>query len=143
MYFSCLIYTKMIGHIRTANMIMSFAWIMYIMLILISYGNFFFLAFYTCDAMLVWIITMCLCLSFTSRCSVKRDERINLVFGMEVCPTLCFKEIEVSTKIRLLPSGTLRKILPWHINRRMCYQLSSRKMNAQSMINWTIVSQLS
>jgi len=86
---------------------------------------------------------MCLCLSFTSRCSVKRDERINLVFGMEVCPTLCFKEIEVSTKIRLLPSGTLRKILPWHINRRMCYQLSSRKMNAQSMINWTVVSQLS
>jgi len=35
--------------------------------------------------------------------------RIELVFGMEAstCLTLCYKEIWVSSKIRVLPSGTL------------------------------------
>jgi len=39
------------------------------------------------DAMLARVLAMALCLSVcrsvTSRCSVKRDERINPVFGME------------------------------------------------------------
>jgi len=40
-------------------------------------------SFYACKAMLAWILAMALSLSVTSQCSVKRDEQINLVFGME------------------------------------------------------------
>ena len=35
-----------------------------------------------------------------SQCSIKRDKRINLVLA------LCFKEIQISIKMRVLPSGT-------------------------------------
>jgi len=35
-----------------------------------------------------------------SQCSIKRDKRINLVLA------LCFKEIQISIKIRVLPSGS-------------------------------------
>ena len=53
--------------------------------------------------------SVCVCLSVTSRCYVKRDERINLVSDiglLSASPTLCFKEIQVSTKVRVLLSGT-------------------------------------
>jgi len=49
----------------------------------------------------------------------------------------------------LLPSGTLsqtpelRKFLLWHIDHWACCWLSSRKVDAQSVINWTAVGQLS
>jgi len=56
----------------------------------------------------VYFVVVCLsvCLSVTSRQCIKR-----LVFGMEASfhpyPTLCCKEIWVSPKIRVLPSGNL------------------------------------
>jgi len=67
------------------------------------------------DVMLAWILAMalCLCLSVpvTSRCYIERDEWIKLVFGTGVSPAaspvLCLKEIQVSTNMRVLPSGTL------------------------------------
>jgi len=40
------------------------------------------------------------------------------------------------------PNSGLRKNSPQHIDRRTCDQLSSRKLDAQSVINWTIVGQL-
>jgi len=52
--------------------------------------------------------------------------------------TLCFKEIQVPTELRTLPSGTFFSGL-----KKMCYQLSSRKEVAPSAINWTVVGQLS
>ena len=67
--------------------------------------------FYPRDAMLARVLAMdlfpcpsvsvCLsvCLSVTSRYSVKRDERINLILAWRLfstSPTLCFKEIQVS-----------------------------------------------
>jgi len=61
----------------------------------------------------------------------------------------CFKEIEVATKIRLHPSETfflnsgLRKFRHGISIIETCYQLSSRKVDAQSLINWTVVGQLS
>ena len=72
------------------------------------------------DAMLARLLAMALCLSVclsvcmsvTSRCSVERDELINLVFWhvgfcRHILPTLCFKETQVSTKTRVLrPSVT-------------------------------------
>jgi len=63
--------------------------------------------------MLVWVLAMalrpCLCPSVTSRCSVETGGQNSLVFGVGlllICPTLCFKESQVSTKIRVLSSGT-------------------------------------
>jgi len=41
------------------------------------------------------------CLSVTSRCSIETDGRNNLFFDMGIfsnSPTLCFNEIQVSTK---------------------------------------------
>ena len=51
------------------------------------------------------------------------------------CPTLYFKEIRVSTKIRVL------ELFP-KLRSSTC-QLSWRKVSAQSVINWTVVCQLS
>jgi len=71
-------------------------------------------------------VCLCLCLSVTSRCSIKSDERINLVFGMGTSfhqPYTVFKEIQISTKIGYLPLGLFPKlrtykISPRHIDRR-------------------------
>jgi len=63
--------------------------------------------FYPRDAMLARVLAMALCpsvcrrLSVTSRCSIKRDERINLVLAwrlLSTSPILYFKEIRVSAK---------------------------------------------
>jgi len=73
------------------------------------------------------VLAMALCLSVTNRCSIKTDERIGLVLALTLLstyPTLCYKKIQVSTKIRVLPSGTLsrtpelEKILFRHIDRQ-------------------------
>jgi len=64
------------------------------------------------------VLAMALCLSVcpsvrpsvTSRCFIKTAEQIDLDFGTEATlrnPTLCYTGIRVSSKIRLLPSGTL------------------------------------
>ena len=45
---------------------------------------------------------------------------------LSTSPTLCFKEIQVSTKIRVLPLELFPKISPRRIVRRTCFQLSSR-----------------
>ena len=97
-------------------------------------------------------MALCLsvCLSVTSRCSAKTDERIWLVLAWEVpstYPTLWHKpkEIQIPSKIRILPSGTLLQTLDLEQFRHSMsivearYQLSSRKVDA----NWTFVGQLS
>jgi len=48
---------------------------------------------------------VCLCLSVESRSSTEMAERIELVFGIKLPskrPTLCYKEIRVPPKIRIL-----------------------------------------
>jgi len=56
---------------------------------------------------------------------------------------------DLSTKIRVLHSGTLSQTQTLRIFYHgmsiveTCYQLSSRKVDAQSVINWTVVGQLS
>jgi len=55
-------------------------------------------------------VSVSVCLLVTSRCSIKRDERINLVLArglLSTSPIHCFKDIQVSTKIRVHPSGSL------------------------------------
>ena len=64
-------------------------------------------------------------------------------------PTLCYKEIHVSSKIRVLPSGIfaqnsgLRKFRHGISIVEACYKLSSRKVDAQTVIDWAVVGQLS
>ena len=64
-----------------------------------------------CGHVSVSVACVCLCLPITMcRCSIKRDERINLVLTwrlLSTSPTLCYKEVRVSTKIRVLLSGTV------------------------------------
>ena len=80
-------------------------------------------SFYLRDAMLVWVITMalcpsvCVCLSQVDVRSIEMAERIGLVLAWELLstyPTLCCKEIQVPSKIRVLPS---RCLLRQHIDR--------------------------
>ena len=63
-----------------------------------------------------------------------------------IYPTLCFKEIRVPPKIRYFPLELCPKLWTWKIHYdgsivEMCYKLCSSKVikvDAQSVINWTI-----
>ena len=68
---------------------------------------------------------------------------------LSTSPTLCFKETQISAKqghfllkLFFLNSG-LRKFRHGISIVETCYQLSSSKLDAQSVINWTVVGQLS
>ena len=87
-----------------------------------------------------------LSVSVTSRCSVKTDERIELVFGMgPPIPALCYKEITVLPEIRvgllfllkLCPNSGLRKfrydILTHRLSKRIINLASN--VDAQSVID--------
>jgi len=63
-------------------------------------------------------------------------------------PTLFEKEIRVSPKMRVLPAGTLPKTpdiesfaLAYRSSKGASHQLSSTKMDAQRVINWTVFCQ--
>ena len=88
----------------------------------------------------------------TSRCSIKTVERIELGFVMLASfhPSYTvLKENSVISKNKgtslwnfVLNSG-LRKFRHGIPVVETCYQLSSRKVDAQCMINWAVVGQLS
>jgi len=62
----------------------------------------------------VLAMTLCPCLSVTSRCSIETDGQDNLVFGMGASfdqSNTVFKDIQLSPKIRVLPSGSLFQTL--------------------------------
>jgi len=70
-------------------------------------------SFYAHDAILARVLAMalcsCPCLSLTSRCSLKWDERINMVFGMRASFDKYYFAFQGNSgiyKIRLLRSGT-------------------------------------
>jgi len=102
-------------------------------------------------ALLAVALCLSVCLSVTSRCSIEAAERIELVFGKRASFHLshCVKR-----KFRYLQNRgiSLWKFLPNCGLRQLCfrisivetwYRLSSRKVDAQSVINWTDVGQLS
>jgi len=94
----------------------------------------------------------CVCPSVTSRSSTKTAERIELVFGVWASfhPSYTvLKGYSVISKNNgtslwnfVLNSG-LRKFRHSISIVETCYQLSSRKVDAQSVINWAVVGQLS
>jgi len=91
-------------------------------------------------------VCLSVCLSVTSRSSIETNGRIGLVFDRGasfVRPILrCYTKIRVPSKIRVLQSGTpeLRQGISIV---KACYQLRSAKVDVQSVINWTVVGQLS
>ena len=86
-------------------------------------------SFYPCDAMLAQVVAIALRLC---RCSVEVDGLIKLVFGNTV-----FKEIQVSTKIRVLTSGILSKT-PDLENFSLAYR-SSRCVIDLAREGWTLI----
>ena len=92
------------------------------------------------------------CLSVTSRCSIETAERIELVFGMWASFHPSYTVLKGNSVISknkgtsiwyfVLNSG-LRNFAHGISIVETCYQLSSRKVDAQSVINWTVVGQLS
>jgi len=90
--------------------------------------------------------------SVTSRSSTKTAERIELVFGMRASFHPSYTVLKGNSVISknkgtslwnfVLNSG-LRKFRHGISIVETCYLLSSRKVDAQSVINWTVVRQLS
>ena len=107
-----------------------------------------------CYASAVLATGLCLCLSVsvTSRCFTETAKRIELVFGMwsSFHPSYTvLKGNSVISKNKgtslwnfVIHSG-LRKFRHGISIVETCYQLSSRKVDAQSVINWVVVGQLS
>ena len=63
-------------------------------------------------------------------------------------PTLCYKEIHIFSKKgtalwNFAPNSRLRKFRHGISIVEACYQLSSRKVDAQGVKNWAVVGQLS
>ena len=87
-------------------------------------------------------MALCLCLSLRNRCFVETDGRIKLVYGMGASFDQC-----ILRKFRYLQNNGIflnsGLISPRHFDCRTCYQLSSSKVDVQSVINWTVVGQLS
>ena len=90
--------------------------------------------------------------SVTSRCSIETAERIRLVFGTWASFHPSYTVIKGNSVISknkgtslwnsVLNSG-LRIFRHGISIVEACYQLSSRKVDAQSVINWAVVGQLS
>jgi len=91
------------------------------------------------------------CLSVTSRCSIKTAEQIELFLGMWASFHPSYTVLKGNSVISknkghlwnfVLNSG-LRKFRHSISIIKTCYQLSSRKVDAQSVINWAVIVQLS
>jgi len=105
-----------------------------------------------CYASAVLAMGLCLSarLSVTSRCPIETAERIELVFGMWTSFNLSYTVLKGNTVISknkgtslwnfVVKSG-LGKFRHGISIVETCYQLSSRKVDAQSVINLTVVGQ--
>jgi len=98
------------------------------------------------------VLAMTLCPSVTSRSSAKTAERIELVFGMWVSFHPSYTVLKGNSLISKNKGTSLwnfvLKSRHWKFHHgisiiKMCYQLCSRKVDAQSVINWAVVGQLS
>ena len=100
-----------------------------------------FSTFYLHEAVLARVLAMALCLYVSV---TDWAEQIRLVLAQEfhsIYPTPCYKEIGIPFKNKgtslwnFAPNSGLRKFRHDESIVEMCYQLSSRKVDAQTMIN--------
>jgi len=91
-----------------------------------------------------------LCMSVTSRCPIETAKRNSWFLAWELPSTstiLCYKEIQVPSKISVRPfwyfarNSSLKKFRRNISIAEACCQLSSRKLDAQSVINLVVVGQ--
>ena len=82
------------------------------------------------------------------RCSIEMMDELGWCLAWFRPIIRCvIRKLSYRQKIRVLPSGTLPQALDLKKFRQdrsiveMCYHLSSTKVDAQSMINWTVVGQ--
>ena len=113
---------------------------------------------YPRDAMLARVLAMalymsvCVRLSVTSRSSIETVEQIGLVLARELLsasPTLCCEKIRLPPKTRVLSCGTLPYTLGLEnfttigrSRRNVLSALLDKGIDAQTVINWTVVGQL-
>jgi len=90
--------------------------------------------------------------SVTSQCCVETVELIGLIFGMKASFNLSYLVLYRNLGISKNKGTSLWKFAPNSAFRKfhhsisivkVCYQLSSRKVDAPSIINWAILGQLS
>ena len=99
------------------------------------------------NAMLARVLamTLCLCLSQVG-VLLKWLDGLSWFLAcrlLSTYTTLCYKEIQVFAKIKnFVPYSGLRKFCLGGSIIKTCYQLSLRKVDAQSMVNWTFLCQL-
>ena len=63
---------------------------------------------------MLWSVSVCVCVSVTSRCHAKRLNGYSRFLERRLpstYPVLCFKKIRITPEIRVLPSGILSKML--------------------------------
>ena len=98
------------------------------------------------------VLTMALCLSATDRSSTKTAEWIKLVFGLRASFHPSYTVLKGNSVIsknkgislwNFVLKSWLRKFRHGISIDKTCYQLSSRKVDAQSVINWAVVGQIS
>ena len=92
-------------------------------------------------------VSACLCLSQVGVLS-KRLNESGWFWHESFLRPMCCKEIQVTLNVRVLPSGTLLQALGLenfataYRSSKRAIGLSSRMVDAESVINWTIVGQL-
>jgi len=100
----------------------------------------------------VWVLAIALNHSVTSQCSIKMAGWIKLVFGTVASFRVSYTELKGNSGIfknkgtslwNFHPNSRLRKFCFGISIVEMCYWLSLTEVDAQSMINWTIIGQLS
>ena len=93
-------------------------------------------------------VSVCVCLSVTSRCSVEVVGRIKLVFGTEASFDKSYTVLKGNSSIfenkgtsmwKFVPKSGLGKCCFDISIVETCYQRSSRKVDAQIVTNWTVV----
>ena len=96
-------------------------------------------------------VCVCVCPSVTSRCPIETAQRIELVFGLGASLDLSYTVLGGNSGIsknsgtslwNVAPNSGLRKFRDDRSIIEICYQISSKKVDAQSVINWTFVGQL-
>jgi len=108
-----------------------------------------------CYASAVLAMALCPSVSVTSRCSIETAERIELVLACELPSTfhpsytvlkgnLVISKNKGTSLWNFVLNSELRRKFRHGISIvETCYQHSSRKKDAQSVINWAVVGQLS
>jgi len=93
--------------------------------------------------MIAWVLAMALCMClYLSQVSVL-SKRIELGFGMEASIHLYYTVLKGNSRVFKNKDTSLWNFVPNSDLGNFCYRLSPITMDAQGVINWSIVGQVS